>query len=832
MYIYLLKYNNYYNRKFKLLPNNKLIRESSTDDSPYYSDYLVSNTITQGIFSNINFIPGDGINTEIDKNWNGEEPDYLITSIDGSTVDSRWFIIHSYRTRQGQYKYKLLRDVMADYWDNIKGAPVFIEKALLPDSNPLIYNQEDMTFNQIKQGPDYLIKDETNVPWICGYFVPGKEMTATTAGSKYDRVIAGIENDPYYQYTNSDFMAPPSRYSYQICGHGMKTTSQSGDQTGVVITVGPYDKNNKAFKKGDNVFNGIFNDFYSDSVSNSQEYPTYFNYTFKSSSNYYFWDYQIEIWNKLKTYETTLFNAIKSYIPYNTQAEYNSLVNATNDIIYDSTNQKYYKMRIVSQGNKTVSKLAPGTIASTFINANIFTISGIEKSHNNKYPSGINENRSIGVTATVPAYRVVYDEVQGDSISLTIPATSKKVNDAPYGIFAMPYGILDIYDGTTKKCTTNPDIQMNMATELFRKYGAGDGKILYDLTLMPYCPCRSAIMADGKFNISDYDVYYLNKENTNVGVAIMAKYSTFSLSITKQINITNKKIQNQTDIYRIVSPNYDGQFEFNLTKNNGLEGFNIDCTYRPFQPYVQVAPIFNNLYGSDWQDARGLICGGDFSIPVLSNAWESYQLSNKNYQRIFNRQIENMEVNNKYQLIQQRVGALAGSLGAGVGAGLGLSALNPLAGLIGGASASLLSLGAGIADTEILKKLQAESIDFSKDLFGYQLGNIQALPNSLAKVGSFTANNKIFPFLEYYTCTDTEKIAFANKIKYNSMTVMTIGTINEYLNNTWSYNEITANNYIKGQLINIDIDGDYDLTNQIASEISRGVYFNEYTSVN
>ena len=64
--LYLLKYNNYYNRKFKLLPNNKLIRESSTDDSPYYSDYLVSNAITQGIFSNINFIPGDGINTDID----------------------------------------------------------------------------------------------------------------------------------------------------------------------------------------------------------------------------------------------------------------------------------------------------------------------------------------------------------------------------------------------------------------------------------------------------------------------------------------------------------------------------------------------------------------------------------------------------------------------------------------------------------------------------------------------------------------------------------------------------------------------------------------------
>lgn len=804
--VFIYKYNNYNNRQLK--------KENTLTD---YGNYVYAETGTS-----VNFNPSDNVSAYFNcgrqNNPYYADGDYLIYSNDNTSITSRWFITEQTRIREGQWKVSLRRDVVAEHWNEVIGSPMFIEKATLPDTSPFIYNSENMTVNQIKQGPDYLIKDETAMPWICGYFVPGKEMTAATAGSKYDRVIAGIENDPYYQYTNNDFMGPPSRYSYQICGHGMKTTSQSGDQTGVVISVGPYDKNNTAFKKGDNVFSGIFNDFYSDSVSNSQEYPTYFNYTFKSSSNYYFWDYQIEIWNKLKTYEATLFNAIKSYIPYNTQADYNSLVNATNDIIYDTNSQKYYKMRIVSQGNKTVSKLAPGTIASTIINANIFTISGIEKSnYSDKYPSGINESRSIGVTATVPCYRVVYDEVQGDSISLTISATAKKVNDAPYAIFAMPYGSLDIYDGTTKKCTTNAEIQMNMATELFRKYGSGDGRILYDLTLMPYCPCRGAITADGKFDISDYDVSYLTKENASVGVAIMVKSSTFSLSLTHNIPLTNKKMDNETEVYRIVSPDYSSQFDFNIAKNGGLSGFNIDCTYRPWTPYVQVAPIFNDLYGSDWQDGRGLICGFSFSLPVLSNAWESYQLANVNFQKMFDRETQHLEVQNKYQNIQQLISSVMGAGTTGVLAGI---TMGPIAGLAAGIGSAI----GGAADYAITKKLQGEALDYRQDMFGYQLGTIKALPNSLAKIGAFVANNKIFPFLEHFTCTEEEKQAVANKIAWNGMTVGAIGILNDYINNEWSYGSITDKGYVKGKLIRFDGCDDAHELETLQNELYEGVY--------
>ena len=116
-------------------------------------------------------------------------------------------------------------------------------------------------------------------------------------------------------------------------------------------------------------------------------------------------------------------------------------------------------------------------------------------------------------------------------------------------------------------------------------------------------------------------------------------------------------------------------------------------------------------------------------------------------------------------------------------------------------------------------------------MFGYQLDNIKALPYTLTKVSAYNPNNKIFPVLEYYTCTETEKIALANKIAYNGMSVGVIGTIGEYLGNSWQYwnnqtqSYITDKGYIKGQLIRIDDFGeDFHVLNALAEEFNKGVY--------
>ena len=57
------------------------------------------------------------------------------------------------------------------------------------------------------------------------------------------------------------------------------------------------------------------------------------------------------------------------------------------------------------------------------------------------------------------------------------------------------------------------------------------------------------------------------------------------------------------------------------------------------------------LSAGDFNDQRGLICGGDFSLPNVSDAWADYQMQNKNYQNIFDREVQSMEISNRYQRV-------------------------------------------------------------------------------------------------------------------------------------------------------------------------------------
>ena len=113
---------------------------------------------------------------------------------------------------------------------------------------------------------------------------------------------------------------------------------------------------------------------------------------------------------------------------------------------------------------------------------------------------------------------------------------------------------------------------------------------------------------------------------------------------------------------------------------------------------------------------------------------------------------------------------------------------------------------------------QQEDRSFVIDNFNYQLGNIKALPYSLSKVNPFTMNNKIFPFIEIYSCTDEEKSILANKIEYTSMNINAIGTIGEYI--------IGDKCFVNGVLIrNEELEMPTHELNELAEELKKGVYF-------
>lgn len=73
------------------------------------------------------------------------------------------------RTRNGQYRLAFKRDVLADHLNEILNSPCFVEKGFVNDiNNPILYNNESLTYNQIKQD-EILLKDSTESGWVVGY---------------------------------------------------------------------------------------------------------------------------------------------------------------------------------------------------------------------------------------------------------------------------------------------------------------------------------------------------------------------------------------------------------------------------------------------------------------------------------------------------------------------------------------------------------------------------------------------------------------------------------------------------------------------------------------
>lgn len=168
MNLYLIKYNNYYNRILKRLHT--------------IADYILDKTIPDDYVKQeaVSFNPNDGVSATQVVNFDASSFDYLIavnTTKSGDTyvegdINSRWFIIEAVRNRSGQYTLRLQRDLLADYYDAIKDAPAFIERGMLQNDDPMVFNAEGISYNQIKT-EEYPLYDGSNCLWIVGY-VPRK----------------------------------------------------------------------------------------------------------------------------------------------------------------------------------------------------------------------------------------------------------------------------------------------------------------------------------------------------------------------------------------------------------------------------------------------------------------------------------------------------------------------------------------------------------------------------------------------------------------------------------------------------------------------------------
>lgn len=793
MDLYYLNFNNYYNRQLKVLST--------------LSDYLPY--VTAQTDGDRNFNPANDITVKFITNRDRAEIGDYMLAVDNGIIVSRWFILNGDRTRQGQYELTVRRDVLADYYTQVVTAPCFIEKATLSTGDPMIFNKEDMTVNQIKTS-ETLLKDRTGCAWVVGYIPNDAFSTATTIKSKYISPNVNIDANydtladfPYYTYVNNDMYDKPYTFVvYTDMGFQRNESAVSGDESAQLEL---------------NLISG-----YTDQKFITKNWST--------SSGYYYnhgWTTNIPqsriVYGTLATSQqdrNALYNSLIGYTKYsveNPNVDVDAFKGWNNKVIRVGTNNDYVYYRVniiettsISDGFDYLNYMFSGYLPASVGNDKIVPYLNLTQVTNQPTIHGSPNDLTFGVSNLCKTYRVQFTQIFNQA-QVTIDEDRIHLEDSPYDMFCIPYSDdLVIKNNGVDYCTANKSLALSIATEIGRQSGSAN---IYDIQLLPYCPVQRAIQANGDFDIVNEKYDRITDGNdATLGVVIWCDHSNFTFDIDNVITVSNPKVSNQCDLYRLVSPNYNGQFEFNVAMNGGMTKFNVDCTYKPFSPYIHINPDFGLLYGSDFNDARGLICGGDFSLPQVSDPWANYQLQNKNYQAIFDRQIQNMEVGYKYQNLSQLISGSIGAIGTGVTTGV-------LAGGPFGILSGLGSVGGMLTDYYFNRQLQNEAIDYTKDLFGYNLGNIQALPDSITKVSPFNGNNKLFPFLEYYTCTETERQAFENKIRWNGMTVMRIGTIQEFIRN--------EETYIKGQIIRLlDVDEPTNVLNEIANEINKGVFIN------
>lgn len=797
MTLYLYNFNNYANRILDV-----------RDTLEGYEDYFIKATP-----SGVNFNPNDGVNTSIVLNIADDEiPNYIICVPDGTTdIHSRWYVIDANRTTGNQYRVNLMRDVLADYYEEVYNSTAFIQKGMLPMSSPFIYNSEGMSLNQIKK-EEISLYDGSQCPWVVAYLSTNKpthDVSWLPTNVKADIEVTSLDK---WKYTANN--------EYNIYQDG----------------TGAY----HAWTFNGPVGGNILAEF---SWNNSGKQPTI------SNSNYY-GTYQKEV----NSHDTSL----SLYIETSPVGVSNAINASINSLIANTTSSTDNKINIWYSSNltgkelltyigKTIKETSTGKIYKISVSyGSIETISNDISVGTNPYNElqgivdnvsqiqGTGNNSSYTVTYEVQKIRPVFTEIeQEDAISIPFSNSGLALKDAPYYMVAMPVGGAIMVSGSSN-FVSEPDVVYGLAQQMGRVLGSE----LYDIQLLPYCPIPDIITPLNWLDIqhlnlnSDY-VMITNEKGVNKSVLFYCTESSFTntveLTADQEITMTrilkkyDVKVQNECDKWRLCSPGYTNTYEFSMVKNGGFKGFNIQCTYKPFNPLVAINPVYSGLYGQTFnKEQRGLIVSGDFSMPRVTDAWVQYQLNNKNYEDIFNRQMVNMDVQQGIQRQEAIWGMIAGSISGGVSGGVSggiIASNNPIGAGIGATLGAGASLAAGLADISNMKKLQNEQKSYATDMYNYNLGNIKATPNTLTKTSAFTILNKLVPFLEYYTCTDDEKQAFINKLSYNGMSIGVIGLVGTYINNYYNNHK-----YIQGSIIHIDIDNEEaHMRNAINDELMRGV---------
>lgn len=805
----LWNYSNYFNRR---------VRRFLT-----LAEYVANRPFFNAKGANVAFNLADGIATQWTMNadiatqeafsQNGD-PDYLLVidnRDDEKRILSRWFVTEVFYVRASQYTLKLRRDVVADYYDAVMDAPCIVERGPVQSDSPLVYNSEPGDVNQIKK-EEILLRDESETPWIVGYVsrdTSALDVTAATetaAGYPELSDLALTLNDPSDPSAGAEIVA----LSSSVEAKAVLELSIIDDPLGMPQRAA-YIYSNPSFYGFYEIDPPLLAP--APALVDSKAGLTDSTWGSEAMGDAALWE------AACRGRYSDIEDAFLAKTGLKSREELSAVMAADGSIYHDVDSGKYYQVGIGISLYETMDEDLPDPTgddrpALWYLLADIAGDAAAMSETLSKSPAGTFRTRATRATVQVTLTEVS----PAGLLKLPITATRRNLTDAPYDMFCMRF-TLD---------------NMALAQSLMAQpLGEGEKKRVYDVQILPYCPRRdvfdpaalesfvegddySKILAsdgEGGWDDTGDRIFWCLKSSATfrINKSIAIEDYVPDLYQTEKIKVATKCV-----LHRITAPNYSSSFEFSVARNGGsVSEFRVDFTYRPISPYIHVAPVFSGLYGYVNDDARGLICNGDFSIDAISDAWTQYQTQNKNYQNIFDVRIKSMDDKRVYDRANSIMAAGASVFAATVaGAKFG--------GPAGAGASAAVAAGGGLFNFAAQEMRYEIDRQAQIDVFKYELANVVAVPDTLTKVSAYNVNNKYFPIVEVYESTDEEKAAFADYIREFNSRIGILTTIKKVLRSRYKDRE-----YVKGQIVRLP-DGsgcDPHVANEIYAEIAKGVYF-------
>lgn len=795
----------YYNPDFKYT-NRKIITISEADDAKSTKINVVHldtpDTINGHIVYNLGALPS--------------LPTYLVDN----DTDRRFFITGYTQLSGVKYQLSLLRDVISENPSLWQQETAYISAGLATDYNK--YKRWDLPYTNTK-----VKEDRLNINGKSSFFVYYVN-TQTLNSDTQNNTNVLSEQDLKISYTSIPGI---TGYDYSVKNIAELNNSQlinyAGNDVGEINTIkdvnvsfnwvgdipytklplsgryydGPYATGKwYKYKMTYNLEEPAENSFSYSVLDAEGKYPSYYVdadnaltgnvlhvpmllnnlmvYNFENRVGFFnnYGNSKYDMRDQLKAVMTNFFSSLN---PQN-QETVSSVDKYVGKIIYNEADKKVYTV-----DKRTENYQLGANLNKNYYTAFVNTIKNISfpyyfiKDGNSTINYGANDIKGYGnfisYTANQSIIRYTLRELGvATSFNFNFKANTRKLPRSSVRCVNI------VSDDTENGISDNDIAQTLMLAQTNAINSATDtGKIL-DVQFLPF---SMATAPNENFKINDTPIKAMFLDADDL------EFYTDMADLTK--------INKECDTIKIVSPSRASQYLFRPYNNDGIMEFRTKITLRPYNTIIYVRPSTKGLLMYDYDDKDCLIISEDFSLTAVTSEWTNYIYNNRNYNDVFERQIQGREFERAWERrvedaqkksdewTSRNISAQKASVYTG-----NLPIISSVAGAIGTAFQDQTYLQMAQIDRQYNEALYQEGIQISRDLFNLQLENIQSQPLVPSKITTLDA--KLLPgvYLEYYSTNPTELQAINDFYRFNGNRVDAYGTFNQY----WGW-------FVRGKII-------------------------------